>query len=263
VSYLRLALRTVGLVAAIAAIGCSSSSENASEQVPCPNGKGAVMTRAKSSDGATFCIDSTETTWAQYQEFLDKYEAELGPQPGECNWNDKQYVPHDQSPTPVNPNSDPELPVVGVDWCDAFAYCNWAGKRLCGKIGGGGVAFDQQNDASQSQWYAACSAGGKAIYPYGNDYDGSKCNGVEYGTGSLIPASETSCEGGFPKLYNMSGNAWEWEDSCSDSTGATDNCWLRSGEWNNDKSFLRCDYEGFNWLRDFATPSISFRCCGP
>lgn len=225
------------------------------------------MVRAESADGETFCIDSTETSWGEYQTFLAKFPDELGPQPDECAWNDQAYVPHVLAPAPPypNPNSDsePDLPVVGVDWCDAFAYCNWAGKRLCGKINGGAVAFDQQNDASQSQWYAACSAGGKAIYPYGNDYDGTKCNNFDYGAGSLIKTSEKSCEGGFPHLYNMSGNAWEWEDACDGSSAMTDHCWLRSGGFGTDKTFVRCDYEGFNAPRDLTSPSISIRCCGP
>jgi formylglycine-generating enzyme required for sulfatase activity len=258
-------IRPLALVAFIGVLGCSSSSENESEQFPCPKGKGATMVRAESFDEKTYCIDSTETSWGEYQVFLDSFEAELGPQPDECGWNDKQYVPHILGPTEPgpNPNGDPALPVVGVDWCDAFAYCDWAGKRMCGKIGGGGVPFDQQNDASQSQWYSACSAGGKTVYSYGNDYDPTKCNNFDYGAGALIAANTTTCEGGFPKLYNMSGNAWEWENSCNGGSTMDDPCWVRSGQYNNSADFIECDYDGFNAARTFTSDSISIRCCGP
>jgi hypothetical protein len=42
-----------------------------------------------------------------------------------------------------------------------------------------------------------------------------------------------------------------------------DDCRLRSGEWSNDMSFLRCDYGGFYYDRSFATPTIGIRCCAP
>lgn len=222
------------------------------------------MVKAASGD-ASYCIDSTETTWGEYKAFLD--DGNVAPQTAACSWNDQKWTPHllptPEEPNGPNPNSDLELPVVGVDWCDAVAYCDWAGKRLCGKVGGGAVAFDQQNDATQSQWYAACSGGGKTIYPYGNDYDPAECNGADYGAGGLITANTKTCEGGFPHLYNMTGNSWDWENACDGSSGTTDQCWVRGGEFSNPKEFIQCDYEGFHAPRDFTSGSIGIRCCGP
>ena len=30
-----------------------------------------------------------------------------------------------------------DYPVVNVDWCDAASFCQWSGKRLCGRLGPG------------------------------------------------------------------------------------------------------------------------------
>ena len=49
------------------------------------------------------------------------------------------------------------FPVVGVNWCQAYGFCKSAGKRLCGRIGGGANAFTDYASAAASQWYNACS----------------------------------------------------------------------------------------------------------
>ena len=35
--------------------------------------------------------------------------------------------------------------------------------------------------------------------------------------------------GGYGGAYDLSGNAYEWEDSCTGWTGDTDNCFIRGG----------------------------------
>ena len=206
------------------------------------------------SPAGSFCIDSTEATTAHYRAFLA--DPDVAPQPAYCAWN-TTYQPK----FPIA--NDTNAPIVGVDYCDARAFCEWAGKRLCGRIGGGETPFASFADARESQWYAACSAGGTRIFPYGNNYDGSACNGADFGRGTLAPAGTPTCEGGFPGLFDMSGNAWEWEHACDGALGQSDKCRLRSGEWTNPSGFLRCDYGGFYIGRDFATQSIGIRCCGP
>ena len=206
-----------------------------------------------------FCIDAHETTRAEYAMFLA--EPNVAPQPAACAFN---AVDGGYTPGAVSNSQDMNLPQGGVDWCDARAYCEWAGKRLCGKIGGGAVPLGMSSDASVSQWQSACSRGGTRVFPYGNQYQGETCNGFEAGHAALISALDQTCEGGYEGIFNMSGNAWEWEDACGTATGPDDTCQLRSGEFSNDMGFLRCDYLGFAYKRNFnMSGTVGIRCCGP
>ena len=81
----------------------------------------------------------------QVRNFVCKNTSE---QRAECEWN--------YTFQPSEPGADPEHPVTHVDFCDAVAFCAWAGKRLCGKIGGGELSFAELSLASESQWFAAC-----------------------------------------------------------------------------------------------------------
>jgi hypothetical protein len=72
---------------------------------------------------------------------------------------------------------------VCVDWCDALGFCAFVGKRLCGGMGGGPITVQNANDASQDEWYNACSEGGVQLYPYGNTYQPTACNGLSSSVG--------------------------------------------------------------------------------
>src|SRR5260370_40886093 len=65
----------------------------------------------------------------------------------------------------MNPGTWPR---TSVDWCDALAYCTWAGKHLCGKIGGGPIPVAQVLTANASQWFLACGGPGGASHPNTN-----------------------------------------------------------------------------------------------
>ena len=91
------------------------------------------------------------------------------------------------------------------------------------------------------------------------------CNGADLGADvdALVPIASTRCEGGPAGVFDMSGNAWEWENSCNGEIGVDDKCRLRSGEFTNPSGFLRGDYGEFYIERDFTSNSIGIRCCGP
>jgi formylglycine-generating enzyme required for sulfatase activity len=207
-----------------------------------------------------FCIDSTEVTNAHYQTFLASApDASLFP-PTCTAWKStfKQMV--------APPPGSDDYPAVWVDWCDAYAYCAWAGKRLCGRIGGGPLAPGGMNDVAQDEWYAACSNVGANQFPYGNTFDPSACNGPERDAGSVLPpTSLPNCTGGVAGISQMVGNADEWIDSCASGmtgpeAGAV-KCERRSGSWDNPAGTMQTCAFSRTGSRNEEDSDIGFRCC--
>jgi formylglycine-generating enzyme required for sulfatase activity len=241
----------------------------------CPGTAGPSMVRVPAPDGSTYCIDSTEVTNLQYFEFLQAKRSTDGGtdtsgQASSCSWNTR-YDPGNCSGG-YDPYARPDYPIGCVDWCDADAYCKWAGKRLCGKIGGGSTSFSEYADATKSEWFNACSAGGTMSYPYGNTYNGAACVGADYdGTNgyqsSDVPqpvGSATQCHGAAPPLdgvHDLGGNVWEWEDSCQGTTGGGDQCRLGGGSYVSVVAYLGCGYDYYG-SREDQYEMIGFRCCG-
>jgi len=208
-----------------------------------------------------FSIDATEVTRSQYEEWLATSPS-TGSQDPWCSW-DTDYAPTCQWP----PGSTGNHPVVCVDWCDAYAYCKAVGKRLCGKMGGGANHFGDYANASLSQWHNACTSNGVNDYPYGSTFDGQACNGEEYGAGTTVEVGSLSgcqsSETGYGEAYDLSGNVWEWDDSCNATTGPKDGCRLRGGSFDCSLVVnLQCGFDLAD-TRDDKLASLGFRCCAP
>lgn len=242
----------------------------------CPSGMIAVP---KNGDSPAFCIDATEVRSRDYARFQDAINAgtPIPSLPGKCDWN-----------TDISPSGDvsatSDLPIVGIDWCDAHAYCAWAQKRLCGAIGADAGHLDpKRRDTTASQWYVACSQSGALPYPYGASYEGAACAYCSPETNCDLDSSSPTgtpmnvgskpeCVGGYPGIFDMSGNAAEWEDSCvedpaADAGGATDECYPRGGSFLYPHSdvlidCLRCQScASVHKSRNNRSSSIGMRCC--
>lgn len=202
----------------------------------------------------SFCIDATEVIERDYSAFLTAKKGDTSGQHPSCAANTSFQ------PDPTLFPKTPTGPVRGVDWCDAHAYCAWAGKRLCGKIGGGSVPTLSLDDPEISQWYRACSKAGTRKFPYGDTYDATACRTKQ--SGSVIAGSLAKCEGGYPGIFDMSGNVWEWEDGCDDATGE---CPLRGGGWPQEGIAAGCAYLGVRYRSDRTESSgdRGIRCCTP
>jgi formylglycine-generating enzyme required for sulfatase activity len=199
-------------------------------------------------------MDATEVTNAEYATFL-AVAYPTSTQDTWCKFN-TTYAPSSGWPT----TGRDTYPVVYVNWCDAYAYCKWAGKRLCGKIGGGTNLYADYADPTKSEWFNACSKGGTRTYPYGSVFSASACNGYTGGGVPLPVGSTLTCEGGYPGLFDLSGNVDEWEDSCNGAAGESDPCHLRGGSYYDYINVERCDDVPTNVTRD-GNFNIGFRCC--
>lgn len=143
-------------------------------------------------------------------------------------------------------------------------YCKWAGKRLCGKIGGGANAYLEHSDASKSQWFAACTSTAGSLFPYGNSYIGGFCHTPgDGGASSVDVKSRPSCTGTvapYNSIFDMSGNASEWEDSCGNISG-TWFCHSRGGNFTDaSEGAVQCKDESV-WPVDLSAKWLGFRCC--
>jgi formylglycine-generating enzyme required for sulfatase activity len=198
----------------------------------------------------------------------------VGDQGALCTWN-TTFVPQTGAscdPLPYDPIGRTNAPVACVDWCDAKAFCEWSGKRLCGAIGGGPVPLGSFDDEATDAWYEVCSRNGARALPYGNTYEGSFCVGIDYGVVRPVNvATVANCQGGYDAVWDMSGNVSEWEDACDASAGAADRCAHRGGAWYDLKagaplycnSSLPSDTTPMPEVlrRDTRDTHVGFRCC--
>lgn len=205
-----------------------------------------------------FRIDATEVTNTQYGAFL---EADLPPQPEpeadlptepDCSRNDT-YVPS----AGWTQQAD-SFPVVYVDWCDARAYCEWVGGRLCGSLNGGpGTHFDS-NEGNLSEWWNACS-GTNYQFAYGATAIEGNCN-VDQSDEIAEVNSFESCHGVEPpysEIFDMVGNAGEWTNEFISETPLIRGQWSGSPASVDDGCFS--NWENADW--DESRDNLGFRCC--
>jgi len=235
--------------------------------VECPADlAGPDLVAVPSPDGTEYCIDATEVTMAQYQAFLDAEPAVDAPE--RCGEN-ATFAP--QADAQCDGANDvaarPDHPVTCVDWCDAWSYCAWAGKHLCGRIGGGPLGdIIDLDDASINEWFNACSGMGENDYAYGDSYELETCNAgpdtFDYDVPPVAVGSFPDCVGTeppFDRLFDMSGNVAEWIDSCDDSGGGASYCW-ETGGGSNGRSLSDCAADVYvGWYDSWWYKG--FRCC--
>jgi formylglycine-generating enzyme len=167
---------------------------------PCPSDMVFIEAAA-----GKYCIDAHEVSRRSYLAFVTAKAGNQSGQKARCAWN-TSYLPRAQLA------GGDTMPVVGVDFCDAEAYCTWSGKHVCGRIGGGEITSAQSAIATEREWDVACSRDATYVYPYGQTYQEDRC-AVVYDAGPNHSATvPNACEGGYPGLYDMVGNVWEWVD---------------------------------------------------
>ena len=185
-----------------------------------------------------FRIDKYEVTNALYRRFMDA-PGRAAPQ----YWNDSKW-------------NESSQPVVGVDWNDANAYCQWAGKRL----------------PTEAEWEKAARGTDGRKYPWGEQWDSSRANSYESKVGKTVAVG--SYAGGTSPYgaHDMAGNVWEWVADWFDEKyyanapdrnpqGPSSGQYrvLRGGSWNVYPRDLRTSYRVRGEPKTRGD-SIGFRC---
>jgi formylglycine-generating enzyme required for sulfatase activity len=97
-------------------------------------------------------------------------------------------------------------PVVNVLWRDAVAYCKWLNETLRGEMGDRVIRLP-----TEAEWEKAARGEYGNEWPWGNEFDKTKCNSSEGGKGDTTPVGAYSPQGDSPYgAADMAGNVWEW-----------------------------------------------------
>jgi formylglycine-generating enzyme required for sulfatase activity len=191
-----------------------------------------------------FYIDATEVTTARYSKFLQA--------------NGSLAPPDDWDSVDLKKHGD--LPVVGVSWNDADAYCQWVGRRL----------------PTEAEWERAARDSDQRKYPWGNDEPGA-------GKAAYARKAEQAYEGGLERVgsleagrsregvYDLEGNVSEWVSDWFAESFSVDDVRNPKGPPSGEKKVIR----GSGWHEpveriggsrryqaspDNRTDDVGFRC---
>lgn len=229
---------------------------------------------SKQSDGSCYWVDKTEVTVAQYRRFIAEHTDPVDWGSDQCAWKTALSNPEQDSTDTCRPTivgeDDPfgdTKPIRCIDWCDANAFCHWAGKDLCGGNTNGGMVGPT---GVIPQWDYACSKNGEQ-YPYGAKTIAGACNVGLSDAECYSLVHQTHCAatsvGSFPRCMSpsgavdMIGNVSEWVLSCGfGDAGQAVDCQYRGGSFDGMLEGETC-YMVRHQRRDTRDRRVGVRCC--
>jgi formylglycine-generating enzyme required for sulfatase activity len=139
--------------------------------------------------------------------------------------------------------SNPIVPIVGVNWYEAEAYCNWLSKKIVAVPEGYTIRLPRD-----AEWERASRGGEGREYPWGEGFDKTAANTWDSdSTGSGLGGTTAVCtfpQGVSPEgAWDMSGNVWEWTHSWYDEDKKYRI--VRGGSWIGYQWFARSSF--CNW----------------
>ncbi|ULA62384.1 MAG: FGE-sulfatase domain-containing protein [Nitrospira sp.] len=143
-----------------------------------------------------FYIDKFELTNSRYLEFVKATKHRIPQNPTNATRNLWQGDTITESLA--------DRPVINVDWADANAYCQWAGKRL----------------PTEAEWEKAAKGTADRRFPWGNVEPTNKhlnFNQQWIGEKTLMPVGSYELGKSPFGVYDVAGNVWEWVNDWYDA----------------------------------------------
>ncbi|MFH0888185.1 MAG: SUMF1/EgtB/PvdO family nonheme iron enzyme [Planctomycetota bacterium] len=147
---------------------------------------------------SSFFMDTYEVTNEEYKKFYDEIKTTV---------HNKKYCHSDENPkikrahlpqfwvNETYAQAEKNMPVIGIDWYDAYAYASWAGKRL----------------PSSVEWEKAARGTDGRIYPGGwKERTAINANVKGIGTGALTAVGSYRQDISPYGCFDMTGNVSEW-----------------------------------------------------
>lgn len=211
---------------------------------------------ARNVETKGFWIDKYEVTNAQYKRFLDDIKKHGHKW---CHSSEPEHKDHTPYHTYAwalrfswvggNPPRDmADHPVVLVDWYDAYAYANWAGKRL----------------PTETEWEIAARSGDGREYPWGNTFSVELCSVGEH----HLPVG-TYPKGASPSgVLDMAGNVSEWTSTVYDPNPRHSTTFqgryglpiIRGGSWDDSAKGCRSSARDTRRSPLYRSTTVGFRC---
>src|SRR5262249_89412 len=154
-------------------------------------------------------------------------------------------------------------PVVYVSWEDACRYCEWLSK----------VTGKHIRLPTETEWEKAARGDkDRRVYPWGDEFDVTKCNSWELGLQGTSPVGLFVAGASLYKCLDMSGDVWEWvqdwyvegyyqRGSDRSLTGPDRGEYkaVRGGSWLAEPRFVRVSFR-FSFVPGYRDDDFGFRC---
>jgi len=140
-----------------------------------------------------------------------------------------------------------DQPAIWVNWYEARLFCRWRGS-------GFRLPTEQEWERAAS-WDPARGVNRK--YPWGDEFDATRCNTWEAGPGKTTPV------GAYPDgvsacgCYDMAGNVWEWSGNLWKEREG--NRVVRGGSWNYSSVNAACSFRAYEHPHKRRS-DMGFRC---
>ncbi len=200
-------------------------------------GDGIVMVYIPAArDNAGYWLGKTEVSVAPYMKFVNETHS------NEPEWLEKGSDLNVETGTDdyYRNQVDNDLPVVGISWDNAVAYCQWLSRKT-------GLSFKLPSEA---QWEKAARGTDSRLYPWGFDKPGNNLANF------FSPSRKTvkvyaNPQGASPYgLLNMAGNVEEW----------CDNQVARGGSFYSNERYIQCTSRS-QYNRTERNHALGFRLC--